>query len=157
MRGAADGDHDQCRRQARDDGLEDKDQREGANAGSSPGSNRNKFVHRQVADRDVVAVAAGHHLHARLTAAPRGATGDEATAAAEAMTLARRSVRAKGNVLVVAGDCHPQLLEVLQTRATPLGLVVKAADSAEQWDRAIAADPQHAAGNGRQVRGGARP
>ena len=33
---------------------------------------------------------------------------DEATAAAEAMTLARRSVRAKGHTLLVAGDVHPQ-------------------------------------------------
>ena len=31
---------------------------------------------------------------------------DEATAAAEAMTLARRSVKAKGDVIVVAGDCR---------------------------------------------------
>src|SRR5574344_383608 len=33
---------------------------------------------------------------------------DEATAAAEAMTLAKRSVKAKGNVFIVSGDCHPQ-------------------------------------------------
>ena len=70
---------------------------------------------------------------------------DEATAAAEAMTLAKRSVRAKGNVLVVAGDCHPQILEVLQTRATPLGLVVKAANSPDEWQAAIAADDYFAA------------
>ena len=70
---------------------------------------------------------------------------DEATAAAEAMTLAKRSVRAKGSVLVVAGDCHPQILEVLQTRATPLGLVVKAANSPDEWQAAIAADDYFAA------------
>jgi glycine dehydrogenase len=70
---------------------------------------------------------------------------DEATAAAEAMTLARRSVRAKGTVLVVAGDCHPQILEVLHTRAAPLGLQVKAANSAEEWQAAIAADDYFAA------------
>jgi glycine dehydrogenase len=70
---------------------------------------------------------------------------DEATAAAEAMTLARRSVRAKGHTLVVAGDCHPQLLEVLQTRAAPLGLTVKAANSADDWDAAIVADDYFAA------------
>ena len=32
---------------------------------------------------------------------------DEATAAAEAMTLAKRSVKAKGNTFIVSGDCHP--------------------------------------------------
>ena len=49
---------------------------------------------------------------------------DEATAAAEAMTLAKRSVRSKSNTLIVAGDCHPQTIEVIQTRAAPLGLQV---------------------------------
>ncbi|HVG03531.1 MAG TPA: glycine dehydrogenase (aminomethyl-transferring), partial [Burkholderiaceae bacterium] len=50
---------------------------------------------------------------------------DEATAAAEAMTLAKRSARAKSNVLLVAGDCHPQTIEVVKTRAEPLGIDVK--------------------------------
>ena len=49
---------------------------------------------------------------------------DEATAAAEAMTLAKRSVKSKSNTFVVAGDCHPQTIEVIQTRAAPLGLKV---------------------------------
>jgi glycine dehydrogenase len=52
---------------------------------------------------------------------------DEATAAAEAMTLAKRSVKAKGNSMIVSGDCHPQTIEVIQTRAAPLGLTVKVA------------------------------
>jgi glycine dehydrogenase len=51
---------------------------------------------------------------------------DEATAAAEAMTLAKRSVKSKSNVFIVAGDCHPQTIEVIQTRAKPLGIEVKA-------------------------------
>ena len=50
---------------------------------------------------------------------------DEATAAAEAMTLARRSVKSKSSVFLVAGDCHPQTIEVIQTRARPLGITVK--------------------------------
>ena len=50
---------------------------------------------------------------------------DEATAAAEAMALAKRSVRAKGNVLVVAGDCHPQILDVLRTRAAPVTVFMR--------------------------------
>jgi glycine dehydrogenase len=70
---------------------------------------------------------------------------DEATAAAEAMTLARRSVRATGTVFVVSGDTHPQTLEVLHTRARPLGLTVKVADSADEWDAALAGDDYFAA------------
>ena len=50
---------------------------------------------------------------------------DEATAAAEAMTLAKRSVKSKSNVFIVAGDCHPQTIEVIQTRAQPLGIEVR--------------------------------
>jgi glycine dehydrogenase len=50
---------------------------------------------------------------------------DEATAAAEAMTLAKRSVRSKSNIFLVAGDCHPQTIEVIETRARPLGIEVR--------------------------------
>ena len=70
---------------------------------------------------------------------------DEATAAAEAMTLAKRSAKAKGNTIVVSGDAHPQTIEVMRTRAEPLGLTVKLANSAEEWDAAIAADDYFAA------------
>jgi glycine dehydrogenase len=49
---------------------------------------------------------------------------DEATAAAEAMTLAKRSVKSKSNTFIVAGDCHPQTIEVIRTRAAPLGIEV---------------------------------
>ena len=63
---------------------------------------------------------------------------DEATAAAEAMTLAKRSVRSKSNTFVVAGDCHPQTIEVIRTRAAPLGLSVVLANSAEEWAQLIA-------------------
>ena len=70
---------------------------------------------------------------------------DEATAAAEAMTLARRSVKAKGNTIVVFGDAHPQTIEVMRTRAAPLGLVLKLANSAAEWDAAIADDDYFAA------------
>ncbi len=50
---------------------------------------------------------------------------DEGTAAAEAMTLARRSARSRSKVFIVAGDCHPQSIEVIRTRAEPLGIEVK--------------------------------
>ena len=63
---------------------------------------------------------------------------DEATAAAEAMTLAKRSVKSKSNVIVVAGDCHTQTLEVVQTRAAPLSLVVRLANSAAEWEALMA-------------------
>ncbi len=46
---------------------------------------------------------------------------DEATAAAEAMTLARR-VAGKGHIFLVDEDCLPQTIEVLATRAEPLGI-----------------------------------
>jgi glycine dehydrogenase len=46
---------------------------------------------------------------------------DEASAAAEAMTLARRA-RGKGSVFLADADCLPQTLAVLATRAEPLGI-----------------------------------
>jgi glycine dehydrogenase len=62
---------------------------------------------------------------------------DEATAAAEAMTLAKRSVKSKSNTFLVAGDCHPQTIEVIQTRAKPLGIDVVLANSAPEWETAL--------------------
>ncbi len=54
---------------------------------------------------------------------------DEATAAAEAMTLARRSSKADPDaVFVVDADCFPQTLAVIQTRAEPLGIDVVVRD-----------------------------
>ncbi|MGH3268130.1 MAG: aminomethyl-transferring glycine dehydrogenase, partial [Trebonia sp.] len=48
---------------------------------------------------------------------------DEASAAAEAMTLARRVAGPKaGNVFLADADCLPQTLDVLRTRALPLGI-----------------------------------
>jgi glycine cleavage system P protein (glycine dehydrogenase) len=46
---------------------------------------------------------------------------DEATAAAEAMTLARRAA-GKGRIFLADADCLPQTLAVLATRAEPLGI-----------------------------------
>ena len=65
---------------------------------------------------------------------------DEATAAAEAMTLAKRSVKSKSDVIVVAGDAHAQTIEVIQTRAKPLGLKVVLANSAAEWEAALAGE-----------------
>ena len=49
---------------------------------------------------------------------------DEATAAAEAMTLAMRVGRSTSTVFFVADDVLPQTLEVIRTRAAPLGISV---------------------------------
>ncbi|KIZ36324.1 aminomethyl-transferring glycine dehydrogenase [Stutzerimonas stutzeri] len=46
---------------------------------------------------------------------------DEATAAAEAMTLARRMAKSKSNRFFVDENCHPQTLSVVQTRAEAFG------------------------------------
>jgi len=56
---------------------------------------------------------------------------DEATAAAEAMTLAKRSVKSKSHVFLVDADCHPQTIEVIRTRAEPLGIEVRVGALAE--------------------------
>ena len=58
-----------------------------------------------------------------LTALPIAGASmlDEATAAAEAMTLTRRAA-GKGNVFLADADCLPQTLAVLATRAEPLGI-----------------------------------
>ena len=60
---------------------------------------------------------------ADLTALPWAGASllDEATAAVEAMTLARRAVR-RGHVFLADADCLPQTLAVLRTRAEPLGI-----------------------------------
>jgi len=50
---------------------------------------------------------------------------DEATAAAEAMTLAKRSAKSKSDTFFVHDAVHPQTLEVLRTRAEPLGIVLR--------------------------------
>jgi glycine dehydrogenase len=51
---------------------------------------------------------------------------DEATAAAEAMTLARRAA-GKGQIFLADADCLPQTLAVLATRAEPLGIELRVA------------------------------
>lgn len=53
---------------------------------------------------------------------------DESTAAAEAMTLMRRSSKSASQTLLVDADTHPQTLSVLVTRANPIGLEIKLID-----------------------------
>ena len=56
---------------------------------------------------------------------------DEATAAAEAMTLAARAGKSKSTRFVVCHDVFPQTLEVIQTRAAPLGITVEVVHAAQ--------------------------
>jgi len=68
-----------------------------------------------------------------LTALPVAGSSllDESTAAAEAMTLARRSSKVASTTFVVDADTHPQTLAVLATRARPLGIELVVTDLAE--------------------------
>ncbi len=61
---------------------------------------------------------------------------DEATAAAEAMTMARRISKSKSNAFFVDADCFPQTLDVVKTRAGFFGfeLIVGKAETAAQAD-----------------------
>lgn len=52
---------------------------------------------------------------------------DEGTAAAEAMSMALSQSR-KGKTFFVADTCHPQTIEVIETRAAPLGVDVYIGD-----------------------------
>jgi len=49
---------------------------------------------------------------------------DEATACAEAMTMALRLSKSKAKAFFVDRDCHPQNIAVIQTRAAPLDIEV---------------------------------
>ena len=53
---------------------------------------------------------------------------DEATAAAEAMSMSQGLCKTKANAFFVSEDCHPQTIDVIQTRANPLGIEVIIAD-----------------------------
>ncbi|MDO9640220.1 MAG: aminomethyl-transferring glycine dehydrogenase [Pseudotabrizicola sp.] len=56
---------------------------------------------------------------------------DEATAAAEAMTMAERSAKSKARGFFVDRNCHPQTIGVIKTRAEPLGIEVIIGDPAK--------------------------
>ncbi len=56
---------------------------------------------------------------------------DEATAAAEAMTMARRVSKSKSNVFFVDADCFPQTIDVVKTRAAFFGFELKFGTPAE--------------------------
>jgi glycine dehydrogenase len=56
---------------------------------------------------------------------------DEGTAAAEAMALCQRMSKSKSSRFVVDRDCLPQTIEVIKTRAEPMGIEIEVADPAE--------------------------
>jgi glycine dehydrogenase len=56
---------------------------------------------------------------------------DEATACAEAMTLAKRSCKSKSNAFFVSSGVHPQSIELIRTRAEPLGIEIVVGNDAD--------------------------
>ncbi|GJM93369.1 hypothetical protein PR202_ga09918 [Eleusine coracana subsp. coracana] len=54
---------------------------------------------------------------------------DEATAAAEAMAMCLGIVRGKRKTFLIASNCHPQTIDVCQTRAAGFGIKVVVADA----------------------------
>jgi len=59
---------------------------------------------------------------------------DEGTAAAEAMTLARRASKSKAAVYAVDADTLPQTIDVIATRAEPLGIEIRVIDVEQPVD-----------------------
>jgi glycine dehydrogenase len=53
---------------------------------------------------------------------------DEATAAAEAMTFCQRVSKSKSTVFFVSQDCFPQTIDVIKTRAAPIGIEIVVGD-----------------------------
>ncbi len=76
---------------------------------------------------------------------------DEGTAAAEAMTLCQRSNKSNANRFLVSSLCHPQTIELIQTRAEPLGIQVQLFDQRQEvadWSNVFAALVQYPATDG---------
>ena len=53
---------------------------------------------------------------------------DESTAAAEAMMMARRLSKSNGQNFFIDKDCHPQTIDVVNTRAQALGIEIQVGD-----------------------------
>ena len=63
---------------------------------------------------------------------------DEATAAAEAMMLCHRAKNSsEGGLFFVSDRCHPQTIDLVKTRATPLGITVRVGDVASLQPAAV--------------------
>ncbi|WP_238364255.1 aminomethyl-transferring glycine dehydrogenase [Mesobacterium pallidum] len=65
---------------------------------------------------------------------------DEATACAEAMTMAQRVAKSKAKAFFVDENCHPQNIAVMKTRAAPLGIeIILGAPDALEADKVFGA------------------
>ncbi|WP_422418341.1 aminomethyl-transferring glycine dehydrogenase [Pseudomonas sp. GZD-222] len=62
---------------------------------------------------------------------------DEATAGAEAMTFCKRLASNKAAAFFVSRQCHPQTLDVLRTRAEPLGIEVVIGDESRLMEEGV--------------------
>ena len=84
----------------------------------------------EVAQGRLEALLNFQHMIADLVAMPiaNASLLDEATAAAEAMTMMQRVSKKKSNRFLVDTDLHPQTLAVLKTRAEPLGIALSVKD-----------------------------
>ncbi len=60
---------------------------------------------------------------------------DEATAAAEAMTFCQRVSKSKSKTFFVSQDCFPQTIDVVRTRAVPIGIEVVVGDHRTALDQ----------------------
>ena len=60
---------------------------------------------------------------------------DEGTAAAEAMGLSHRLNKSDSNLVFVSENCHPQTIDVIQTRAEPMGLKILVGDEEKVLDQ----------------------
>src|SRR6059058_3115544 len=56
---------------------------------------------------------------------------DEATAAAEAMTMFHNVAKSGGNAFFVDSGCHPQTIDVVRTRAQPFGIEIVTGDASK--------------------------
>ena len=60
---------------------------------------------------------------------------DEGTAAAEAMGLSYRLDKNNSNKVFISSNCHPQTIDVIKTRAEPMGLKVVIGDEDKELDK----------------------
>lgn len=86
-----------------------------------------------------------------LTALPVAGASllDESTAAAEAMTLSRRTGKSKSDVFVIDADTLPQTKAVLATRAEPLGITLVESDLAGELPECFGVLVQYPGASGR--------
>ncbi|NNF62755.1 MAG: aminomethyl-transferring glycine dehydrogenase [Acidimicrobiia bacterium] len=76
---------------------------------------------------------------------------DESTAAAEAMTMSMRLAKSKSTAFFVDSDCHPQTIDVVRTRAEPLGIEVVVGDPADGVGDVFGALVQYPGSSGRLI------